>query len=552
MRLARKLILGEIAFFLLLMGGLVLTAYFLVLPEVRSIEKQVHLENISRINHAFENELKRIKIFTLDWAEWDDTYDYVINRNPEFEKSSLIPESLEDLEIDAMLITNNAHQFVWKMSTDNIGNLEDLDLFNSSEWNKTSPLLQHFSDTGSAIFLTKKGAVFIARHPILTSQSEGPSRGYLFFARLLDQQFIQDTSDTLELDFTADIVTNQSLKPSVSFVNEHESHSISYYQFANSKDKVLRLDITQGRPFYQQAINAAQLSLIAILIIGLLACLMTYYFLKRLLVNPIVLLQQQAKLFSPQKDKTPFSVLHRDDEIGDLSISFSNMARELASHVDKLEQERDEFENASYTDPLTGLKNRRFLNDFMQSEQTWRFPGEWTVFTLDLDHFKHVNDAYGHDEGDRVLQQFSLLIKQTCRDQDIVVRSGGEEFTIICRQTGSRTASQIAERIRYTTEQTSFGSEKPFSVTCSLGFFTLDITSPEQGLKYWESMIKVSDLALYAAKNNHRNTWVGLNCLLECEDGYYPSNTREILKMLKEKKLQQFYPQQGHQELVWA
>ncbi len=551
MRLARKLILGEVIFLLLLMGGLVLTVYLLVLPEVRSIEKAIHLDSISKINHAFENELKRIKILALDWAEWDDKYDYVISRDPDFQKSSLNIKSLLDLEMDFMLITDNRHQQVWKMSTEDMGNLEEIDLLKGSQWNHNSPLMQDFSDTESAIFLTEKGPLFLARHSILTSQSEGPSRGYLFFARLLDQEFIDSASKMLKLDFSVSVTTKRTLTPSVAFMNEHQSRSSSYYPLANNPDKVLRLDITQKRPFYQQAIHAAKLSLIAVLCIGFLACFLTYYFLKRVLVNPIILLQQQAKTFSQRNDRASFKVLQQNDEIGDLSISFSNMAKRLRSHVGKLEQERNEFENASYTDPLTGLKNRRFLHDFMSSEQTWRVPGEWTVFTLDLDHFKNVNDTYGHDEGDVVLQQFARLVKKSCRDRDIIVRSGGEEFTIICQQTDAKTACRIAERIRLVTEQAKLGTNHSISITCSQGFFTVAVSSLEQGMKYWQNMHKVSDLALYAAKKNQRNTWVGLNCLLEYQRTDYPSSAREIFNMSQEKQLQQLYPKQESYDLAW-
>ena len=409
-----------------------------------------------------------------------------------------------------------------------------------------------FSDTDTAIFLTEKGPVLLARHPILTSQSTGPSNGYFFFARLLDEEFIQHIAKSLKLNFSASVVQRTSLTPNVTFINEELSHAIGFVQLANSANQVIQLDLDQDRPFYQQAMNAAKLSLISVFLIGFLACLATYFMLKKILVNPIILLQKQAELFSRSDNHSSFSVLKRDDEIGALSNSFAEMAKELSNDFNRLEKERSKLENASYTDPLTGLSNRRYLEDLMRSERTWSGHGSWAVFSIDLDHFKKVNDTYGHDIGDIVLKQFSSLLRQNFRDQDVLVRSGGEEFTAICRQTDLQTANTIAERLRLATERQGFGKEGQLKVTCSVGFFTMNITDISQGLKYWQAMIKVSDLALYAAKHNGRNTWIGLNCLMGCKQGTYPNEMIDIPKWIKERKLQPSSPKANQDELIWS
>jgi len=119
------------------------------------------------------------------------------------------------------------------------------------------------------------------------------------------------------------------------------------------------------------------------------------------------------------------------------------------------------LEEASMVDPLTGLKNRRYLSAFMpeelarclrqQQEAAGRNIDLW-VMLLDIDHFKAVNDAHGHAAGDAVLQQFGELLRRTCRDSDIVVRWGGEEFLVLARNADREhahaLATQLCEAIR--------------------------------------------------------------------------------------------------------
>lgn len=157
---------------------------------------------------------------------------------------------------------------------------------------------------------------------------------------------------------------------------------------------------------------------------------------------------------------------------------------------------------------------------------------------FDLDHFKAVNDRFGHDVGDLVLQQFADLLSELSRSDDYIIRYGGEEFAMICRNTDEHMACSIAERIRQRVEQYRFGSdEKPISLTCSIGFFSLFV-EPHHGAETpWRAMLKVADLSLYAAKHSGRNTWVGLKCMEPCAQSHYPDKPDQIGERLLQKQL---------------
>ena len=122
---------------------------------------------------------------------------------------------------------------------------------------------------------------------------------------------------------------------------------------------------------------------------------------------------------------------------------------------------------------------------------------------MDLDHFKKINDAHGHQTGNIVLREISGIIKQCVRDVDIVARYGGEEFVVILPQTGDHDALVIAERIRSTVQKAFFSNsqgQRDIQMTISIG-----VASYPNGVKTLEQLIEKVDKALYKAKAGGRN-----------------------------------------------
>ena len=155
------------------------------------------------------------------------------------------------------------------------------------------------------------------------------------------------------------------------------------------------------------------------------------------------------------------------------------------------------------TDPLTQLPNRRHGLDFLASE--WAFAQSNSLpmacLLLDIDHFKRINDTYGHAAGDAVLRQLADLLKRTSRVEDLVFRYGGEEFAAVLPNASIRAAVQIAERIRSVVEKYSFLWEsQTIPVTLSIGVANLN-----GGEKDSQALIETADAALYQAKKSGRN-----------------------------------------------
>lgn len=178
----------------------------------------------------------------------------------------------------------------------------------------------------------------------------------------------------------------------------------------------------------------------------------------------------------------------------------------------------ERLREASQTDPLTGLRNRRFLELQMPADIGFydrEFPGlanhaQVMLFALvDLDHFKKVNDQYGHLEGDRVLQQVAQQLRDLLRAGDYVVRWGGEEFLLIFRPIPNQSLAAIGERLRrqIAAHPYALADGQTVSLTASIGLAEYPLFQDAQGRLGWEDMIELADKALYWVKRHGRNGW---------------------------------------------
>lgn len=164
----------------------------------------------------------------------------------------------------------------------------------------------------------------------------------------------------------------------------------------------------------------------------------------------------------------------------------------------------DELERRAYTDYLTNLANRRYFLEQAEKElkRLHRHGGKLSILMLDIDHFKQINDCYGHKVGDTVLKQLAQVCLTCLRDLDIVGRIGGEEFAILMPDTDIDHSIQAAERLRATiaSTQVSPNGVEPFHITVSLGVATL--IDKDASI---DTLLNQADQALYQAKNEGRN-----------------------------------------------
>jgi diguanylate cyclase (GGDEF)-like protein len=163
----------------------------------------------------------------------------------------------------------------------------------------------------------------------------------------------------------------------------------------------------------------------------------------------------------------------------------------------------EEIERLAVTDGLTGLFNHRHFQEKLAEEfsRLERFSEPISLLIIDIDHFKKINDTYGHPVGDAVLKKVSGIIRKTIRNIDIPARYGGEEFAVILLGTDANGALKMADRLRRSVADAGFSSgQNTFSVTVSIG-----ISTYTREMKKREDLVEQADKALYYAKRNGRN-----------------------------------------------
>ena len=197
------------------------------------------------------------------------------------------------------------------------------------------------------------------------------------------------------------------------------------------------------------------------------------------------------------------SMSHLNNELSDMSRELSKTNRELNKKNQELQRANEKITRLSRTDYLTGLSNRSYFQERFKEifALTKRHGLELTILLADLDHFKRVNDTYGHDMGDKVLQAFGTLLGKECRTEDLPARYGGEEFILMLPKTYASGATTIYERMRSELIHSDLLPDSDF-VTFSAGITEYEERDTET------SLLKKADDALYEAKKNGRDRYV--------------------------------------------
>jgi diguanylate cyclase (GGDEF)-like protein len=184
-------------------------------------------------------------------------------------------------------------------------------------------------------------------------------------------------------------------------------------------------------------------------------------------------------------------------------ITYRDLTNALRKSYFSMEEKAEMLQDLANKDPLTGLFNKRFINDELkrQFDSAVQSGTSMTVIMIDIDHFKKVNDTYGHQCGDYVLKTLAVILQTKSRDINIAGRYGGEEFIIIGPISEYKSSLFFAERLRATVEENVFSwDNQNFHITISAGICVWN-----RSIKDSKTMVKLADEALYEAKNNGRN-----------------------------------------------
>jgi diguanylate cyclase (GGDEF)-like protein len=271
-------------------------------------------------------------------------------------------------------------------------------------------------------------------------------------------------------------------------------------------NQVHNLSLWEMGSHLQQAHATRQRALLiiaSVFVVGLAFAILVGMALARSVLLPLRTLEEAADRFG-SGDLSHRLSLTTPDEMGELGKTFNAMA-------DRLAKVQAELEDLSIHDGLTSLYNFREFHRLLgeEVERSWRYGHSFSLLMMDIDHFKSVNDTFGHLAGDEVLRALAARIRQEVRPADRIARYGGEELTIILPETRASGAMIMAERLRDTiaSHPIPLGPGQTVTLTVSIGVaaYPEDVDSGEGLTQSVERLIAAADQALYAAKDAGRN-----------------------------------------------
>ncbi|MDI1251673.1 diguanylate cyclase [Thermomonas sp.] len=218
-----------------------------------------------------------------------------------------------------------------------------------------------------------------------------------------------------------------------------------------------------------------------------------YRFLEKPFLNEDIVLTVRAAIRAYQQER---DLIKQNEKLRQMNADLESL---VAARTQELVEKNQQLEILSVTDKLTGLFNRRKLDEEMEEElaRSRRYAVDLAIIMVDIDHFKRVNDTYGHGAGDIVLAGVADILRSSTRDSDAVGRLGGEEFVVLCRHSTRDGGLAAAENLRAAIEGHAFAGVDP--ITASFG-----VASYRDGDTV-ASLLGRADAALYRAKNSGRN-----------------------------------------------
>ncbi|MBR7798698.1 GGDEF domain-containing protein [Undibacterium fentianense] len=258
-----------------------------------------------------------------------------------------------------------------------------------------------------------------------------------------------------------------------------------------------------------------------------------------LLYTPLMIGQRLLGVMSIQSTRAHVygererSILRTLAAYGAIALDNASAYKQLQATLEELRETQNLLEEVSITDPLTGLRNRRFLLQNIDGDvaralrayedKIYQLEDETNAsintgdddivfFMVDLDHFKSVNDTYGHACGDLVLTQMRDRLQSVFRESDYLVRWGGEEFLVVARTCNRKDAPFVAERIRQVVANTPFTllDQLQISRTCSVGYAAYPFLPSQPHLMSWAQVVNFADQGLYMVKKSGRNACIGI------------------------------------------
>ena len=533
MTIRKKIVL----FSALALGAFFATLYlvsrFALLDGFARLESDYAGENVHRLQNGLTNRQAQLDLVARDYAQWDRTYDFMKSKDPGYVRSELSDDTFKIVHINLFLLLDPSGQMVLQR---NVGDWkpEPADFQTLAHARLNAPA--NASGAASAVsgMLEIKGHVLLLSYqPILPSRGSGEARGTLVMGREVDEALISVLSKSVGVPVWLEPADHSQQGAAQQTVWSDSANSVRVENDANMLEYVAVRDfygITRRllvaripRSLNLEGARVTRYLLGFLMLAGVVYCGALFFFVERILLARVALLSSEVTQVTVSGDLSLRLSTDGRDELGRLASTVNAMLMAIHKTKTQLLQAQESLRYHAEHDGLTGVLNRRAIRDLLRKElaRCRRENSTMGIILADVDHFKKINDRYGHGAGDAVLVAAMQRISSTLRSYDVVGRYGGEEFLIIAPGCDLELAQKLAERIRTAVgEQPIDLGDEAATITLSLGV-TLGTAESDP-----EFLVALADTAMYQAKRKGRNrVEIGLE-LPETEPAEAPARTR--------------------------
>lgn len=499
----------------------------IIFPNIWQLEERAIKTSLLRTTNALEKNIDSLGNYADDWAYWDDTYRYLIDDTTNYKQSNLNDETLRVAKLGFMNLLTLDGEIVWgrhfKPNNDTTS-YSGAPTSNNKWPERFITELQKHPMGMSGYFSSNLGGFFFVARPVLTSYKKGPSRGWIIVGRWLDNAFTTHFNRLVQQPIIFKPAQLDNIEKFKQQLNENIVFYIKRLSITEIRSKALINDykdspaftviIDEERGLFIELCKVMLTAILCLILIGVLCTFLVYRSVQKIIINPLSDLTNTIEHFGSKNILLSLPKFASGDEISFIYQMVRDVGIRLFKAQRELEKRTITLEVEALTDPLTKLHNRRYLDRLMSmvSDNVLADPSQKKLlFLIDIDHFKKLNDSYGHATGDMVLIQLGKVLKSVAREKDHVVRMGGEEFLLITDDLGIHDSKELAERVKLCIENSNFTSDlnEPLAVTASIGFSWFPLCKPSIPGESWQTALKLADYGLYQVKASGRNGWCG-------------------------------------------
>lgn len=460
-----------------------------ILEDAKRMDEESLQTDMERVEKYIEAEKAALRQHTKDWAAWDDTYEFMQNRNAGYIESNLTQESYRHDGTNFKLYLDNNGDTVYSAGYElGMGTLIGLE----KDLEDTSVLLDKL-DKGqgiSVIWNDKYGPVLLAAEEILTSEGRGPVAGRLISGIILNKAFFGKMQENMAVT-----VKTEGAEEAVGTIETVDVDTIrGFLPIGNG----LNLEVEKERKYYGQKAKSMTELFLALSIATFVLVILVHYLLDLLIVSRISSLSIQLQ--DVEFDKSLSLAIRNPnvipDEITDLETSIQDMLHSLdKAHAD--------VSKLAFYDQLTGLPNRFSL--YREYLKRIEEPGKtFALMFFDLDGFKRINDLYGHSSGDDMLKQVGeRLTSNLLQSGSELYRIGGDEFVLVSPTTEREELVGQIEKVMAAVQKVFVLDKVKTTISTSIG-----ISFYPANAETLDDLLQYADTAMYAAKKNGKNTFV--------------------------------------------